>query len=562
MKTIKLLLIILFLPLFSQAEIIGHIDSANVFNNGDIKINGWACDRGVQKPIKIHLYLGGGAGIGNIYNAYTANNHNEHAVSSLCETSGVNHRFEIFIPNEDVRTNQGKSIYIHGISEVDGDNLLISRSGLFNLSLKQGVSGYIDSVKQLNDGKVNIRGWACDIGLNESILVNLYLNGASGTGRLYNSYEANLHNEDAVSHACNTKSVNHRFEIVIPKNDAEKNKDKSIYIHAISKTNGENLLIERSGQLTIPTSLVTKPEEPSFPNQEPTKINCQQIVNSTQSYYQCNGRRVTQTFNMNIRPFIRDFRVIGTKAIWNYGEKYYISEPLEKEINIKLLTHSKSISDINILNNIVIWLNTEGDYRHYYYKSLDSKNDSNEKLSNYSTFLLSENNLLISGDYIIWKKYPAKLPMNKGTPISYHSRKILPNGTLSEKVNNITHYATSYDANDFRILGDVAIWENTPKLDGSLIYRDSFYSYSRLDGSGRIILNNMHGKKFHGVYNGSRGIWSREGLKKEYYVSCLNKYDNINPVHIVTLPKLDYSFRLTSDKAIWSGGSIYLGSCS
>jgi hypothetical protein len=73
--------------------------------------------------------VGGSAGQGTLLGAATANASSEPAVAAACQSSGTAHRFHIPMSHEQLVAYQGQAVYVHGISPVGNDNLLLAGSG-------------------------------------------------------------------------------------------------------------------------------------------------------------------------------------------------------------------------------------------------------------------------------------------------------------------------------------------------------------------------------------------------------------------------------------------------
>jgi hypothetical protein len=114
------------------------------------------------------------------------------------------------------------------------------------------IRGYIDGIYDIN-GLTVAAGWACDAGRPESIAIHMYAGGPAGTGNWVNAVAANLPSEPAVAAACGSTGSNYRFQIELS-NQAE-NITKTIWIHGISITGGDNLTIGNSGTFTFPDSV-------------------------------------------------------------------------------------------------------------------------------------------------------------------------------------------------------------------------------------------------------------------------------------------------------------------
>jgi hypothetical protein len=113
------------------------------------------------------------------------------------------------------------------------------------------VLGYIDRVERAGDG-ANVVGWACHRGWAGSIDVHLYVGGAAGVGTGAGSATANQASEPAVAAACGSTGTAHRFSISLSAGDLASHQGQPIYVHGISPVGNPNLLIDNSGEFTVP----------------------------------------------------------------------------------------------------------------------------------------------------------------------------------------------------------------------------------------------------------------------------------------------------------------------
>jgi len=98
-------------------------------------INGWACAYGIPQSIWVHVYVGGPAGTGTFLTAAPATMGNEPAVLDACGVYGGAYRFSsvsTFGPDLMI-AHGGKTVYVHGISPIGGNNRLLEHSGWFSL---------------------------------------------------------------------------------------------------------------------------------------------------------------------------------------------------------------------------------------------------------------------------------------------------------------------------------------------------------------------------------------------------------------------------------------------
>ncbi len=110
------------------SNIIGYIDG--IYSGGE-KLHGWACSRGLEQQVTVHLYLGGPVGTGTFYGSYAANSASEPAVAQACGNNGTAYRFYIPITTEMRNAFGDEGMYVHGISPVGQANNLLTNSGIF-----------------------------------------------------------------------------------------------------------------------------------------------------------------------------------------------------------------------------------------------------------------------------------------------------------------------------------------------------------------------------------------------------------------------------------------------
>lgn len=215
-KPLLFALVILCSPI--SAKVKGYIDGVGLSSDQKtLYIKGWACETSTNSSINTHLYVGGGAGKGTIIAQSKASLASGSGVSSACGTTLKKHRFQYSLERSLFKKHLGKSIYIHGISPLKTGNLLIGRSGVFQipkLTKLIGVKGYIDSVSLINNAQaVRVKGWACDYNESKSINIHLYVGGAAGSGTILKAMKASAASESGVQKACGTSGVNHRFSM-------------------------------------------------------------------------------------------------------------------------------------------------------------------------------------------------------------------------------------------------------------------------------------------------------------------------------------------------------------
>jgi hypothetical protein len=113
----------------------GVIDGVT-FETDQYYVHGWACQEGQRGSVDVHLYADHSAyekPAGTFVTAGTANLDNEPAVDRECrDADGGKHRFKIALPNQLMRTFEGKKLYAHGIAIAGNvENSAIAGSGRF-----------------------------------------------------------------------------------------------------------------------------------------------------------------------------------------------------------------------------------------------------------------------------------------------------------------------------------------------------------------------------------------------------------------------------------------------
>lgn len=117
------------------------------------------------------------------------------------------------------------------------------------------IQGNIDGIS-MNNGRPILNGWACDKNVATPIEVHVYMGAASGNaGASYGTAtRTSILREAAVSSVCGTKGVAHGFAIDLSGLQAA-HAGKSIFVHGISTSGGNNLAIAGSGNFKLPSNL-------------------------------------------------------------------------------------------------------------------------------------------------------------------------------------------------------------------------------------------------------------------------------------------------------------------
>jgi hypothetical protein len=124
------------------------------------------------------------------------------------------------------------------------NKLLYSLTGIDSTNVLGSVGGHVSSASG-----ISLSGWACHYGYQTSLNVEVYYGAAKGQGGvLLKTASANLPNEAAVSNACGTSGVAHRFLIPISFSELDSVNGKKFFIHGNSGLPGVvNSLLVNSG---------------------------------------------------------------------------------------------------------------------------------------------------------------------------------------------------------------------------------------------------------------------------------------------------------------------------
>lgn len=217
----------------------GGIDGLTAVSGG-YQLNGWACDYSVSQSIAVHVYVGAAAGTAGaqFLTNGMANFPSEPGVNTACGTAGgTPHRFGIFISHAMVNAHALKPLYVHGISVSGGGNHSIARSGTVTMPNVGEIRGYVDAVTDLGT-TVQVSGWACQLGVDQSIDVHMYVGGPAGTGTAVAFGTANLSKSPDISQACGTVNSAHRFVLSLSREQVRPHAGKSVHVHGIARVAG------------------------------------------------------------------------------------------------------------------------------------------------------------------------------------------------------------------------------------------------------------------------------------------------------------------------------------
>jgi Tol biopolymer transport system component len=138
-----------------SGQIIGRIDGVSGPPGAEY-IEGWACETGNADPVTVHIFTGGGPGVGQLYSTYPANaSPGDPGISRDCGTS-TGHRFVIEITG-DLFPRAGQKIFVYALAPNGAFGRPIDGSGSFAVPAAT-TSGRLDSL----DAGGRATGWAFD----------------------------------------------------------------------------------------------------------------------------------------------------------------------------------------------------------------------------------------------------------------------------------------------------------------------------------------------------------------------------------------------------------------
>ena len=159
-------------------HVTGNIDGVPIDGSGNASIGGWACSTGLTESISVDLYLGGPAGTGTFIGRYAANQSSEPAVASACNVSSGSYRYSIPLSTTTRSQYVGQAIYIHGISPIGTDNLLLANSGNFTVPVNEPAGAPSLSVPASTDVSYYTVSWSAVSGAT-SYTLQEQVNGGS-----------------------------------------------------------------------------------------------------------------------------------------------------------------------------------------------------------------------------------------------------------------------------------------------------------------------------------------------------------------------------------------------
>lgn len=130
--------------------------------------------------------------------------------------------------------------------------LILGVHAVTSTSFAQIIAGHIDSIS-LQNADVQISGWACEIGDNASISVDISAGEVYTSRVLLENIKADVTSEPAVSTACKTQKTPHRFRAFLPPSKWMPHNGKRIYIQGFSSRQNIKSVIANPQKLKLPS---------------------------------------------------------------------------------------------------------------------------------------------------------------------------------------------------------------------------------------------------------------------------------------------------------------------
>lgn len=247
----------------ASSQVIGYLDKIVKINEGGFEVRGWACDTNQNTSIRVYIKVN----INEDITSGMADLPSESAISSLCGTNGINHRFRIAIPENKLREHQGNPITAYGKSVSGGSNNALISPNPRVIMPTTNVRGNFEYLIKEED-KYYIGGWACNEGVDESTLLHIYVDKSAyvggsyafkGYANIYDDVNSKIPNS-IIESSCLTQGVPHRFKLEISETVIQNHKGKNLIVHGIDPTSGGslNMPITANSTFSVPPLIVNK----------------------------------------------------------------------------------------------------------------------------------------------------------------------------------------------------------------------------------------------------------------------------------------------------------------
>lgn len=225
----------------------GYIDNFSERPDGGFDLQGWACARGIEESIPLHVYLNGPAGKGKFVKAAMAQIQNEQAVSNECQTQSSAHRFSIPFSREEVLIFNNMSVYVHGISPVGLTNSTLQRSGTvrFPRSTPTIFGSANFNMQSEGEGQVSglISGFACNSANQTPLDLEIFVGGPIGEGKFFMSAKATSPMDETGIFRCTPQSGSIGYYLNVPR-EWQYEASMGLYVYAVDPDTGALFLLD------------------------------------------------------------------------------------------------------------------------------------------------------------------------------------------------------------------------------------------------------------------------------------------------------------------------------
>lgn len=234
----------------ADQSITGWVDGFQDLGEQGVVLNGWACAKGINSSVDVHVYLNDRAGRGQFIKGARADVASESAVSQQCQSSHTAHRFSIVFTQYELRQYSNREVYVHGISPVGKENLLIKNSGKVKFPrVNDELKGQISSVQSDGNRGNIVSGFICSVGREDNIELRVYAGGIIGVGRLVvvDRADDQAFADVDLQRECGFNSKAAYFSIRIDAATVAQFNGQKIWLYALNPASQELNLLKPSG---------------------------------------------------------------------------------------------------------------------------------------------------------------------------------------------------------------------------------------------------------------------------------------------------------------------------
>lgn len=187
------------------------------------------------------------------------------------------------------------------------------------------IVGNIDVINKTSENEIYIQGWACKKSYNQSIKIEIYINGPKEKGTLLTSSTANKNRENAVQAECQSSSNHHGFSLTISGGQKNLIYGKKVYIYGIDPTNSNSkIILARSGLVAPAAPVVETPVCTNGATNAPSCTLCpsgQVLSNSV-----CAARKFNLSGNFGTNASGAQILACGLSAVANSAGGFTLTQ--------------------------------------------------------------------------------------------------------------------------------------------------------------------------------------------------------------------------------------------